>query len=93
MSTAAEYLFFADSMARGSSPLYERLARGVAGDEEILGLLDGQEPPSVFPELAPRLPEAPPSDAVSYALMLDERPLAYAALHGAWLRPFAGRLR
>ncbi|GAA2363038.1 DUF2332 domain-containing protein [Dactylosporangium salmoneum] len=59
--------------------------------------LDGhwlsQELPSVFPELAPRLPEEPPAGAVSYALMLDERPLAYAALHGAWLRPFAGGLR
>ena len=36
---AARYIRFADEEARGRSPLYEALARGVAGDHEILGFL------------------------------------------------------
>lgn len=39
--TAEEYRYFASAMARGSSPLYERLALGGAGDEELIGPLDG----------------------------------------------------
>ena len=37
--TAARYLRFAEEEARGRSPLYEVLARGVAGDREILAFL------------------------------------------------------
>jgi len=37
--TSATYLHFADHEAHGRSPLYEELARGVAGDREILGFL------------------------------------------------------
>jgi hypothetical protein len=37
---AARYLRFADVETLGSSPLYERLSRGVAGDPDILALLD-----------------------------------------------------
>jgi hypothetical protein len=33
------YARFADTEARGHSPLYEAIARGVAADEEIIGLL------------------------------------------------------
>jgi hypothetical protein len=33
-AVAARYVRFADDEARGRSPLYEQLARGVAGDRE-----------------------------------------------------------
>lgn len=38
--TARSYLEFADRQARGSSPLYEALCRGVAGDPALLAFLD-----------------------------------------------------
>ncbi|HTJ36075.1 MAG TPA: DUF2332 domain-containing protein [Dactylosporangium sp.] len=52
--------------------------------------LDGhwlsQELPSVFPQFAGQLPAEPPGGIVAYALMLDRRPLAFTAVHGAWMR-------
>jgi len=36
---SSRYIRFADAEARGRSPLYEELARAVAGDREILGFL------------------------------------------------------
>ena len=39
VALAARYTRFADEEARGRSPLYEELARGVAGDRETLGFL------------------------------------------------------
>src|SRR5690349_17224974 len=50
-STAAEYRFFATEMARGSSPLYERLALAVADDRDLLALLDGLPPAKRQPNL------------------------------------------
>lgn len=40
MLVAERYRRFAERDARGRSPLYERLALGVAGDRELLGLLE-----------------------------------------------------
>jgi hypothetical protein len=37
--TAARYLRFAEGEARGRSPLYEKFARCIANDRELLGLL------------------------------------------------------
>ncbi|WP_432993118.1 DUF2332 domain-containing protein [Dactylosporangium sp. CA-233914] len=51
MSTDEEYRYFATVMARGSSPLYERLALAVAGDEEMLAMLDGLPPAKRQPNL------------------------------------------
>ncbi|MER7009443.1 DUF2332 domain-containing protein [Dactylosporangium sp. NPDC000555] len=50
-TTAEEYRFFASAMARGSSPLYEQLALGVAGDAELIGMLDGLPPAKRQPNL------------------------------------------
>ena len=36
---SARYTRFADEEARGRSPLYEAIARGVAADEEMIGFL------------------------------------------------------
>ncbi|WP_432842824.1 DUF2332 domain-containing protein [Dactylosporangium sp. CA-092794] len=53
--------------------------------------LDGhwlsQEMASVFPHIADHLPQAPPAGIVSYVVALDERPLAFTAMHGAWMIP------
>ncbi|HZC26585.1 MAG TPA: DUF2332 family protein, partial [Actinopolymorphaceae bacterium] len=40
MTTATTYSEFADREARGVSPMYERLSLAVAGDDEVLALLD-----------------------------------------------------
>ncbi|MEV8512339.1 DUF2332 domain-containing protein [Dactylosporangium sp. NPDC051484] len=50
-TTTQEYRFFATAMARGSSPLYERLALGVAGDAELIDMLDGLPPAKRQPNL------------------------------------------
>jgi hypothetical protein len=46
-----------------------------------------QELPDVFPHIAARLPEPPPAGVTAYVLALDERPLAFTAMHGSWQRP------
>ncbi|MDY7086593.1 MAG: DUF2332 domain-containing protein [Actinomycetota bacterium] len=52
MTTTADwYLDFAERQARGSSPTYERLARGVAEDDELLALLDTVPHPKRQPNL------------------------------------------
>jgi hypothetical protein len=54
--------------------------------------LDGhwlsQELPTVFAHLAARLPQEPPGDTAAYAVHLDERPMAFTAMHGSWIRTF-----
>jgi hypothetical protein len=40
-AVSARYMRFAEVEARGRSPLYEAIARGVAGDREIIGFLLG----------------------------------------------------
>lgn len=49
--TAALYRRFAEVEARGRSPLYEALALGVAGDADLLALLDGLPAPKRQPNL------------------------------------------
>src|SRR3954454_6994025 len=49
--TAEEYRYFATVMARGSSPLYGRLALGVAGDTGMLAVLEGLPPEKRQPNL------------------------------------------
>jgi hypothetical protein len=49
--TQAVYRRFADEEARGRSPLYEALARGVAGDTDLLKLLAGIPAPKRQPNL------------------------------------------
>ena len=49
--TADEYRRFAQSEARGKSPLYETLAKGVAADSELLALLASQPPRKRQPNL------------------------------------------
>ncbi|MGI5239445.1 DUF2332 domain-containing protein [Dactylosporangium sp. CA-139066] len=62
---------------------------------ERMRRLDGhwlsQELPTVFPQLAARLPEEAPGDILAYAIHLDERPLAFAGLHGSWMRTFGAQ--
>ncbi|GAA2215270.1 DUF2332 domain-containing protein [Nonomuraea monospora] len=50
-TTAAMYRRFATLEAPGASPLYERLASGVASDRELLALLDGLPPAKRQPNL------------------------------------------
>ncbi|MEV0383415.1 DUF2332 domain-containing protein [Nonomuraea sp. NPDC050643] len=50
-SIAEQYRRFASVEARGASPLYQRLALGVAGDDELLGLLAGLPPAKRQPNL------------------------------------------
>jgi hypothetical protein len=49
--TANQYRRFAQSEARGKSPLYETLAEGVATDSELLALLASQPPGKRQPNL------------------------------------------
>ena len=49
--TAALYRRFAEVEARGRSPRYEALALGVAGDADLLALLDGLPAPKRKPNL------------------------------------------
>lgn len=51
MSTAREYVAFADGQAAGVSPTYEALARRVAVDDAVLGLLDTLPPAKRQPNL------------------------------------------
>lgn len=51
MSTADWYDDFAERQARGASPTYERLARAVARDDDLLALLDSVPPPKRQPNL------------------------------------------
>ena len=51
MTTAARYEEFAVDEAPGASALYEELARGVAGDSELLALLDTLPEPKRQPNL------------------------------------------
>lgn len=48
---AARYVRFADEEARGRSPLYEELCRGVAGDEAVLAFLETLPPAKQQPNL------------------------------------------
>jgi len=45
-----------------------------------------QEVPGVLPEVDARLRQPPPPDALSYVVALDQRPLAFSAPHGGWIR-------
>ncbi|MEW2440365.1 DUF2332 domain-containing protein [Micromonospora marina] len=51
MSTADIYRVFAERETRGVSPAYERLSRAVAGDPELLALLDTLPPAKRQPNL------------------------------------------
>ncbi|MEU1885654.1 DUF2332 domain-containing protein [Micromonospora sp. WMMD987] len=51
MTTAARYVEFATREAHGVSPTYERLAHAVAGDDELLALLDTLPPAKRQPQL------------------------------------------
>ncbi len=51
MTTAALYLEFADLEARGVSPVYERLCRAIAADDDILRRLDTLPEPKRQPNL------------------------------------------
>ncbi|WP_433219497.1 DUF2332 domain-containing protein [Dactylosporangium sp. CS-047395] len=60
--------------------------------EKVRGLRGhwlSQEGADVFPHIAARLREPAPKDEAAYLVSLDERPLAFTALHGSWLRPIA----
>ncbi|MGZ6254181.1 MAG: DUF2332 domain-containing protein [Candidatus Binataceae bacterium] len=48
---SSRYLRFADGEARGRSPLYEAITRGVAADKETLGFLVGLPPEKRQPNL------------------------------------------
>jgi hypothetical protein len=64
-STAQLYRQWAQVEAHGSSPTYERLALAVAGDEDMLKILDAVEPAKRQPNLlfgALRWHEAPIDD-------------------------------
>ena len=51
MSTTDIYRVFAERETRGVSPAYERLSRAVAGDPELLALLDTLPPAKRQPNL------------------------------------------
>ncbi|WP_433060855.1 DUF2332 domain-containing protein [Dactylosporangium sp. CS-033363] len=60
--------------------------------EKVRGLRGhwlSQEGADVFPHIAARLREPAPKDEAAYLVSLDERPLAFTALHGSWQRPLA----
>ena len=48
---AARWIRFADQECRGYSPLYERISRAIAGDEELLALVQRTPPSSHQPNL------------------------------------------
>ncbi|MGW4959232.1 DUF2332 domain-containing protein [Nonomuraea sp. NPDC004186] len=50
-TTVEQYRRFASREARGSSPLYEQLASGVAGDPDLIALLSGLPPAKRQPNL------------------------------------------
>lgn len=50
-TTAENYRRFAEREARGKSPLYEELAAGIAGDDEVLALVDTLPPGKRQPNL------------------------------------------
>ncbi|MFC6079741.1 DUF2332 domain-containing protein [Sphaerisporangium aureirubrum] len=69
MSTAQRYLRFAREEVRGRSPAYEALARGVAGDARLLGLIDELPAPKRQPNLllaSARFLGAPAEDAARF---------------------------
>ncbi|MFI5912365.1 DUF2332 domain-containing protein [Dactylosporangium sp. NPDC051541] len=70
LETAEQYRFFGAVMARGSSPLYERLALAAAEDGELLALLDGLPPAKRQPNLL----------LAAVRLVTGGTPGAYAAL-------------
>ncbi len=51
MTTARRYRFMGESQLRGVSPTYERLCLGVAGDPEVIDLLDTLPAPKRQPNL------------------------------------------
>jgi hypothetical protein len=61
---------------------------------EQVGQVDGhwisQEGPGVLPDIAARLPQRPPPDTATHVLAIDQRPVAFTAPHGGWLRWLAG---
>ncbi|MBM2616650.1 DUF2332 domain-containing protein [Actinoplanes sp. LDG1-06] len=76
MTTAEEYVDFAERQARGSSPAYERLAREVAGDDELLALLDRVPPPKRQPNLlfgVVRLLDGPVGDYKAFRTFVIDR--------------------
>jgi hypothetical protein len=50
-----------------------------------------QECPGVLPAVDAALSEPPPADRTTYVLALDQRPVAFTAVHGGWLRWLSGR--
>lgn len=50
-----------------------------------------QEAPGLFPHIDERLRERPRTDAASYVLALDHRPVAFTAPHGGSIRRLAGQ--
>ncbi|MGP3933415.1 DUF2332 domain-containing protein [Nonomuraea sp. KM88] len=82
--TAEEYRRFAAMEARGRSPLYERLADGVAGDRELLDLLAGLPPAKRQPNLlfaATRYVAGTPAGYAEFRRsVLDHRDAVVAAM-------------
>jgi hypothetical protein len=82
-AVAARYVRFADDEARGRSPLYEQLARGVAGDREAIGFLLTLPPEKRQPNLlfaAVRHLFDTPVDWTDFHQMLMAKPDAVRAV-------------
>jgi hypothetical protein len=83
-TTADEYRHFGAVEARGRSPLYERLALGVAGDRDLIGLLSGLPPAKRQPNLffaAARHVGGTPADYSHFRqIVLDNRDAVVATM-------------
>ncbi|MEO3875668.1 DUF2332 domain-containing protein [Nonomuraea sp. B12E4] len=84
LTTAEEYRRWAGREALGSSPLYERLALGVAGDGELIDFLSGLPPAKRQPNLlfaATRLVAGTPADYPQFRRsVLDHREAVAATM-------------
>jgi len=54
--------------------------------ERLDGHWISQEMAGVLPGVDDRLPQPPPADTATYTVALDQRPVAFSAPHGGWLR-------
>ncbi len=82
-AVSAQYVRFADDEARGRSPFYEQLARGVAGDRETIAFLLGLPAVKRQPNLllaAVRHLFGTPTDWVGFRRMLLDNPDAVRAV-------------
>jgi Uncharacterized protein conserved in bacteria (DUF2332) len=82
-AVSAQYVRFADGEARGRSPLYEQLARGVAGDRETIDFLLALPAVKRQPNLllaAVRHLFSTPADWVGFRRMLLDNPDAVRAV-------------